>query len=190
MNRNVDYDELLGHLTRNQRVFCDEFLTDRNGTRAYLVAYPKVKKEETAQANASRMLRNAKVKAYIDAKLDELATRAHITAERVLQEEARLAFSDVRELFNEETPIPPHKLPEDVARAVAGMEVKERRLYEGGEHAGTERTYKYRLWDKGRALERLEKHLGLTKETPTEDNSLNVTIINYGDTRGERIDEN
>ena len=46
--------------------------------------------------------------------------------ERVLLEEARIAFSDLRQLCDAAgEPLPPHRLPEDAARAVAAMEVVE-----------------------------------------------------------------
>ena len=48
-------------VTEKQKIFADEYLIDLNATRAYKVAYPAVKKDETAMANGSRMLRNAKV---------------------------------------------------------------------------------------------------------------------------------
>lgn len=48
-------------LTEKQKRFCDEYLIDLNATRAYMVAYPNVKKESTAAAAAARLLRNVKV---------------------------------------------------------------------------------------------------------------------------------
>ena len=48
-----------------QRRFADEYLIDLNATRAYLVAYPSVKRDEVARAAASRMLTNVNVKKYI-----------------------------------------------------------------------------------------------------------------------------
>ena len=41
-----------------QKRFCDEYLIDLNATRAYKVAYPNCKKDETASAAGSRMLVN------------------------------------------------------------------------------------------------------------------------------------
>jgi len=49
-------------LTAKQKVFADEYLIDLNATRAYKVAYPNVKKDETAKAAASRMLTNVKLR--------------------------------------------------------------------------------------------------------------------------------
>ena len=48
-------------MTKKQKIFADEYLIDLNATRAYRVAYPSVKKDETAAAAATRMLRNVKV---------------------------------------------------------------------------------------------------------------------------------
>lgn len=54
-------------LTDNQQAFCDEYMIDRNATRAYRVAYPRIKNDETARACGSRLLANANVSAYIAA---------------------------------------------------------------------------------------------------------------------------
>lgn len=59
-------------MTEKQRIFCDEYLKDLNATRAYKVAYPKVKKDEVARANSSRLLTNANIKNYIDNQLEAL----------------------------------------------------------------------------------------------------------------------
>ncbi|EOL43346.1 terminase small subunit [Enterococcus caccae] len=53
-------------MTDKQRVFADEYLKDLNGTRAYKVAYPTVKKDTRVATNAGRLLGNAEVKTYID----------------------------------------------------------------------------------------------------------------------------
>ncbi len=50
-------------LSNNQKLFCQEYLKlGMNGTQAYLNVYKTCKKEETAMASASRLLRNVKVK--------------------------------------------------------------------------------------------------------------------------------
>ncbi|MGN1109710.1 MAG: terminase small subunit, partial [Oscillospiraceae bacterium] len=52
--------------------FCDEYLIDLNGTRAYKAAYPSVKSDHTATVNAGRLLTNADVRSYLDAELEKL----------------------------------------------------------------------------------------------------------------------
>lgn len=72
-------------MTEKQMRFCEEYLIDANATRAYLAAYPAVKREETARANASRMLTNANVKAYIDERLEQLRSEKTADAREVLE---------------------------------------------------------------------------------------------------------
>lgn len=71
-------------MTDNQFLFANEYLVDRNGTRAYKAAYPKVKKDETAAAGASALLRNPKVKAYIDEQMQKIQSSKIAKAEEVL----------------------------------------------------------------------------------------------------------
>ena len=87
-------------LTKQQKIFCDEYLIDLNGTRAYMVAYTRVKKKSTAAVNASNLLRKPNVAAYIQAAMDERAKRTEITQDRVLKEYARIAFLDPRKFFD------------------------------------------------------------------------------------------
>lgn len=80
-------------LTAKQQRFCDEYLIDLNGTRAYKVAYPSVKRDETARVNASRLLTNANVKTYIQERQKEREKRTEITQDSVLRELALIAFA-------------------------------------------------------------------------------------------------
>ncbi|WP_243764957.1 terminase small subunit [Eubacterium callanderi] len=76
--------DLMG-MTEKQKRFADEYLIDLNGTRAYKVAYPRVKNDETARANASRMLTNANVKTYIDEQLEKIHNEKTADAQEVLE---------------------------------------------------------------------------------------------------------
>lgn len=72
-------------MTEKQKRFCDEYLIDLNGTRAYKAAYPSVKNDNTAAANANRMLRNAKVRAYLDERLEQLHSERTADAAEVME---------------------------------------------------------------------------------------------------------
>lgn len=72
-------------MTEKQKRFCDEYLIDLNATRAYKVAYPTAKNDNTACAAATRMLRNVKVKKYIDERLEELHSQKTADAQEVLE---------------------------------------------------------------------------------------------------------
>ncbi len=186
----VDIEELRSKLKDNQVIFADEYCVDTIGKRAYMVAHPGAS-EKTAEANSTRMKKIPRVRAYIDARLAELAEKSEISAVRILKEERCLAYSDFSELFDDEglCDIPPKQLPESIRRAVAGVEVTERRLYEfsDGERIeiGVKRKYKYKLWDKGRALERLEKHLGMFQGG---DGNLDASLEKLGDRLASAIE--
>lgn len=72
-------------MTEKQKRFADEYLIDLNGTRAYKVAYPRVKSDAAASVNASRMLRIAKVKTYIDEQLEKIHNEKTADAQEVLE---------------------------------------------------------------------------------------------------------
>lgn len=72
-------------MTDKQKRFADEYLIDCNATRAYKAAYPHVKNDTTASALGSRMLGNANVKAYIEAKLEELSSKKIADAQEVME---------------------------------------------------------------------------------------------------------
>ena len=142
-------------MTEKQKIFADEYLIDLNATRAYRVAYPSVKKDETAAAAAARMLRNVKVAAYLQQRMQERQKRTEITQDRVLQELAAIAFAkatDYAEIKNECVRIKDTaELDEQQVRALAGIEEGKFGI-------------KVKLNDKEKALELLGRHLGMFKD--------------------------
>ena len=93
-------------------------------------------------------------------------SKPDITPDRVLAEEARIAFADPRAVYGPDgEPLPPHCLDEDTARALAAMEVVETASKAGGSTV----RYKYKFWDKRAALDRLARHLGLGGPDPDAD---------------------
>ena len=142
-------------MTEKQKIFADEYLIDLNATRAYRKAYPSVKRNETAAQAGSRMLRNVKVAAYIQERMQERQKRTEITQDRVLQELAAIAFAkatDYAEVKDECVKVKDTKeLDEQQIRAIAG--IKEGKF-------GIE----VKLNDKEKALELLGRHLGMFKD--------------------------
>lgn len=72
-------------LTDKQIIFANEYLVDLNATRAYKKAYTKVKKDSVAAANGNRLLRNAKVKNYIDEQLKKIEDESIADATEVMK---------------------------------------------------------------------------------------------------------
>jgi phage terminase small subunit len=151
----------MAELTDKQKRFCDEYLVDLNGTRAYRQVY-KVKTDNTAAVNAARLLTNAKIQTYIQQKQKKLQEKTGITIERVLNEYARIAFSDLRALYNEDGSLKKiNELTEEEAAAIAGVEVDE--LFDLIDDSKTQIgiTKKIKRWDKVKALDSLGRHLGM-----------------------------
>lgn len=73
------------NLTEKQLRFAEEYIKEPNATKAYMAAYPNVKKESTANANGSRLLANAKVSEYIDSRMKELQSERIADATEVLE---------------------------------------------------------------------------------------------------------
>lgn len=72
-------------MTDRQQKFADEYILDCNATRAYKAAYPMVKKDAAAAASGSRLLKDAKIKAYIEEKLAEISSRKTAEAAEVME---------------------------------------------------------------------------------------------------------
>ena len=72
-------------MTANQRIFADEYLKDRNATRAYLAAYKNVKNDVVAATNGARLLRKAQIAEYIRDKLDELSSSTVADAKEIME---------------------------------------------------------------------------------------------------------
>lgn len=86
-------------LTDKQKLFVDEYIISLNATESYKKAYPDVKNDKTATSSASRLLRNANVRAHIDERLKELDSEKIATQEEVL----KYLTSVMRGEYTEET---------------------------------------------------------------------------------------
>lgn len=149
-------------MTKAQEIFCDEYLIDLNATRAYKVAYPKIKKEETINSAASRMLRNVKVQEYIELKMKDREERTKVTQDKVIQELAKIAFLDIRKLYNDDGSLKNIKdIDIDTAGAITSLETLEEYSGYGDDREKIGDTRKVKLSDKTKALELLGRHLGI-----------------------------
>lgn len=145
-------------LSAKARRFVDEYLIDLNATQAAIRAgYSAV----AAHNQGSRLMGRADVQAAIAAAQAGRARRTEITADRVMEELARVAFFDLRRVFRPDgTLIPVADLPEDVAAALAAVDLATVAKGEGA----VEHIAKIKAADKLRALENLARHLGMFRE--------------------------
>lgn len=149
-------------LNARQQRFVEEYLVDLNGTQAAIRAGYS---EKTAPSQASRLLTNANIMAALQAARARLAKKLEVTQERVLQELARIAFADVRDLFTWDEQqacyVPSTNLTDDQAAAIASIEAETMRFTREDGLTETKIKLKLKTYDKKGALDSLAKHLGM-----------------------------
>ncbi|MCZ0756314.1 terminase small subunit [Anoxybacillus sp. J5B_2022] len=159
----------MSNLNEKQKRFADEYLIDLNATQAAIRAGYSPR---SAAEQASRLLKNAKVRAYIDERMAELSRRTGVNQERILRELARIAFVNAPDLINmEDATIREDATIDDMA-AIASVRVKVIPTENG---QGIER--EIRLADKIRALDLLGKRFAMWTERQQIDANFGVQII-------------
>lgn len=169
-------------LSNNQKLFCQEYLKlGMNGTQAYLNVYKTCKKEETAMASASRLLRNVKVKEYIEELQSKVEEKAVVTIEDIVNELSAIAFTDrtkisqnVRNkiLTQEENGIKKEYYEDNIIfTETKDLDDKTKKVIAG--YKKTQSCFAIETYDKMKALELLGKYLGMFKdEAPTINNNI------------------
>lgn len=147
-------------LSPKQAAFVSEYLIDKNGTQAAIRAGYSPK---TANEQAARLLANVSIRQAVDAGMSKQLEANGITAERTLREIARLGFSDLRKLFDDNGSLKAiHTLGDDEAACLAAVEVTKKNLTAGDGQIDT--VLKVKVWDKPHSLEMLAKHFALLTE--------------------------
>lgn len=176
----------MSKLTVKQKVFVAEYLIDLNATQAAIRAgYSK----KTAEVTGSRLLSNVKVQSAIQNAMNNREKRTEITADKVLNELAKIAFVDgsdfarlmtgtrKKKVWNDDTEeydeidideqfvqfVDTDTLPAEKRAAISA--IKETR------HGIAVESY-----DKVRALELLGKHLGMFKDKVELEAAIPVVI--------------
>lgn len=142
-------------LTPKQKRFVAEYLLDLNATAA---AKRAGYSEKTACEQAARLLANVKVQTAVQEAEQARQERTEITQDMVLREMSKLAFFDIRKMFDKNgKPLDISALDADTAAALVGLDVQDVTDNDGN-YIGFVK--KYKMADKIRALELLGKHLG------------------------------
>lgn len=143
-------------LTDKQTAFVREYLIDLNATQAAIRAGYSAR---TAASQGQRLLKNAEVAAAVTDAQKARAARTEVTADQVVAELAKVAFSRMGDFVTwgpgGVTLRDSASLSPDAAACVA--EVSETTSQGGG-------SLKFKLHSKTQALELLGRHLGLFKD--------------------------
>lgn len=167
----------MAKLTPKQQRFADEYIVDLNGKQAAIRAGYS---EKTAEAQASRLLSNAKVQCYIQKRKQDRVERTEITQDMVLYELASIAFSnaaDYAKVVEKEATIQTDEGEEIQLYDKDGNPVMYRTVEPVLTSELTEKQkralsvikkgrdgFEIKPYDKLRALELLGKHIGMFQE--------------------------
>jgi len=139
--------------------FCREYIVDENAVRAYQRAYKESPATyESAAASATRLLKDVKIQDRIQKLREERNKRLEVSADKILAELSKLAFSDPRAMFDDDGQLKPvTELDADVAAAISSIDV-------------TQSGVKVRMADKRAALELLGRNLSMWKDVGSKEN--------------------
>ena len=155
-------------LTDNQQLFADYYLANGcNGKQAYKGIRPNVK-DNTAEVEASKYLRNPKVLAYIEERQKELQEKTHVTQEYVI-----MNLKEMVERCMKHKPVMVFNPIDKV------YEQKTEELFDAdGNSAGEAGVYTFDSMGANKALELLGKTLGMFTDK-VENTAPVVVNINY-----------
>lgn len=162
-----------------QEIFCLEYVKDGDKLRAYKAAGYEPVSDNSWGSCSSQLLNKSYVKKRLAELQARIANRVEVNAARVINELGRIAFSDPRKVLGKDgTIIDPKDWDDDMAGAVAGLEVE--KLFEG---KGNQKlfigyTQKVKLWDKNTALTNLAKHFKLLLDEPPKSGDTFNTQVN------------
>lgn len=100
--------ESIKNLNDRHKRFCQEYLKDFNATRAYKAVYD-TKNDKTANVNSSRLLRNAKVQAYLSEILHQTKLQDIMQIDEVLNKISEIARGVPRNKVFKRTSYDPKK---------------------------------------------------------------------------------
>ena len=167
-------------MTPKRQRFVEEYAIDLNATQAAIRAGYS---EHTAKSQGQRLLTFVDVQQALAEKRTVLASSLHVSAETVLREYARVAFTQLRDTarWTEDgmSLTPSAELSDDASAAIKEVRVV-KTITRGKDDYEQERIeQRVVLHDKGRALHDLADHLGMLsagRDTPIDARSLHLHL--------------
>jgi phage terminase small subunit len=160
-------------ITPRQEQFALKFFECSNASEAYRYAYKADNmKDETIWREAHNVLKNPNVATMVEELREEAKEKAKVTHEMITEELKRMAFFDIRKLYDEYGNLKNANDLDDVSASVVSG-IKER--VEKTEDGNINKIVEYKLNDKGQSLEKLAKHLGYY-EKDNKQKEVNVIV--------------
>lgn len=163
--------EKIEELTPKQRVFCEEYVIDYNGTRAAIKAGYS---ENAARSIASENLTKPNIKDYIQYLKDNVQEIAGLSQLMVVKELKKIAFANPSDLRKGWTELKEWEdLTEDQKATIAEVAHSEMSI---GDDA-VKKIIKVKQFDKLKALQQLCKMFGWDEKKEEEGESRNVKSV-------------
>ncbi len=152
-------------LNEKQLAFAEGILNGKSQKDAYHDAGFKATTDQALRSAASRLASDPAIRAYLAERRREIQHDTNVTQARVIQEIARVGFSDIRDFIRWDEDgaffVPSEHLTETQAAAIQSVKIKKRTTTrEDGDITETVET-EIKLHPKMDALEKLAKHLNL-----------------------------
>jgi phage terminase small subunit len=145
------------NLTTQQKMFVSNILEGMNQTDAYLNAGYKCPRS-VARRNAARLMTNADILEKIKGVQRRAAKKAEITHQMILEQYAKIAFFNIRQLYDKNgNPKKILDLDDDTTAAIAGIDILHKNTHSGEIYT----IKKIRLNDKIKALDSLARIQGM-----------------------------
>jgi phage terminase small subunit len=147
-------------LNDKQEIFCREYIVDFNGAQAAIrTGYS----EHTARTIANNLLTKIDIQTRISELINDRKQRVEVTAENVVNEFRKIAFSSIAHLHNTWISLKEFEdLTDDQKDCIESIKRRTRTIFdkEAGFPIEIEEI-QIKLYDKIKALENLGKHLGI-----------------------------
>ena len=168
-------------LNEKQKRFAHEYIIDLNATHAAIRAGYS---ERSAHSHGYRLLRHDEVSKLIEVLQKERSERTTVTADRVIEELAKVGFSDIRHVVRwGSTPnnpdidgLEPNGLGLYPVALIPSDQISDEAAGAVSEVSLTQAGVKVKLHDKLSALEKLGRHLGVFEAGADEAEAVPIKI--------------
>lgn len=157
-------------MTKKQKRFVEEYLIDLNATQAAIRAGYS---PDTAGSIGNENLKKPEICACVEKAMAERSKRTGVCADRVVQELAKIAFLNLRDVIDPKTAAVREDASDEDTAALQSIKVK-KSYSETGESIEREA----KAADKLRALELLGRHLGMWNDKLDVNGVEGVVIVN------------
>jgi len=164
-------------LTDKQAAFCSEFLIDINGTQAAIRAgYSK----KSAEQQAVRLLRNARVCSRVAELMAERNKDNEIDAAWVLKHNSEMVKADIIDIVDKDGGYKPiEEWPQIWRQMLSGMDVQQLYAGAGDDKVRIGEIVKPRFIDRLRALELLGKHNDIAAYAERHNHTHTMTMEDF-----------